>query len=52
MANFALDGLNCLVYQDDCQVVKLLMHKLLDTEGDCEGRTVVEVTEFDTSADW
>ena len=46
LAKFVLDGLNGLVYSDDRQVVKLVASKLLDMEGDCGGRTVVEVAEF------
>ena len=28
------------------RVVKLVVHKLLDSEGDCNGRTVVEASKF------
>ena len=41
-----LDGMNELVYQDDKQVAKLVACKLFDSEGDCNGRTVVKVTKF------
>jgi Holliday junction resolvase RusA-like endonuclease len=51
LAKFVLDGLNGLVYHDDCQVVKLVVLKLLDSEGFCEGRTVVEVSQFDERVD-
>ena len=44
MVKFALDGMNELVYQDDKQVAKLVACKLFDSEGDCNGRTVVKVT--------
>jgi Holliday junction resolvase RusA-like endonuclease len=47
MAKFVLDGMNGLVYADDRQVVRLVLLKLLDTKRECEGRTLVEVTEFD-----
>ena len=47
LAKFVLDGVNNLVYQDDKQVVKLVVHKLFDSECSCDGRTVVEVTKFD-----
>lgn len=47
LAKFVLDALNGLVYHDDRQVVKLLVYKLLDSEGSCEGRTLVEVKPFD-----
>ena len=46
MAKFVLDALNGLVYEDDKQVVKLVVYKLLDSIGECEGRTVVEVSPF------
>lgn len=47
LAKFILDGLNGVLYSDDRQVVKLVTMKLLDNEGQCNGRTVVEVSEFD-----
>ena len=47
LVKFVLDGVNGLVYKDDKQVVKLVAYKLYDSESDCGGRTVVEVTEFD-----
>ena len=47
LVKFVLDGMNGLVYKDDKQVVKLVAYKLYDSESDCGGRTVVEVTEFD-----
>ncbi|CAB9514525.1 expressed unknown protein [Seminavis robusta] len=43
MLKFVLDGMNRLVYHDDSQVVKLVVLKLLDNEGSCEGRTQVQV---------
>ena len=46
LAKFVLDGLNGLVYTDDSQVVKLVLYKLMDSEGQCNGRTVVEVSLF------
>ena len=46
LAKFVLDGLNGLAYHDDRQVVKLVIYKLMDNEGDCSGRTVIEVTEY------
>jgi Holliday junction resolvase RusA-like endonuclease len=39
--------MNGVVYMDDKQVVKLVAYKLYDTEQRCEGRTVIEVAEFD-----
>lgn len=38
--------MNGLVYEDDKQIVKLIVCKLFDSEGGCNGRTVVEVTKF------
>ena len=46
MAKFILDAMNGLVYKDDRQVVHLVVSKLLDNEGACEGRTEVEVTQY------
>lgn len=51
LAKFILDGMNGLVYQDDRQVVKLVIYKLLDNEGQCEGRTVVMVSAFESGRD-
>jgi Holliday junction resolvase RusA-like endonuclease len=51
LAKFVLDGMNGLVYADDRQVVKLCIYKLLDNEGDCQGRTVVTVSAFDAARD-
>jgi Holliday junction resolvase RusA-like endonuclease len=47
LAEFVMDGMNGLVYQDDSQVVKLVVYKLFDSEGGCDGRTSVEVYQFD-----
>ena len=46
LIKFMLDAMNKIVYEDDKQVVKLTACKLYDSEGKCEGRTVVEVTKF------
>ena len=43
LAKFVLDGLNGLVYHDDRQVVKLEVYKLMDSEGQCNGRIVIHV---------
>ena len=45
-AKFVLDGMNGLVYHDDKQVAKLVVHKLFDSEHGCNGRTEIEVTKF------
>ena len=47
LAKFVLDGMNKLVYHDDEQVVKLVVYKLQDSEGDCLGRSLIEVTRFE-----
>ena len=47
LAKFVLDGMNNLVYKDDCQVVKLIAYKLQDSDDQCEGRTVVKVQRYD-----
>lgn len=49
LAKFVLDAMNGLVCGDDRQVVKLVVLKLLDSDGACEGRTVVKVSMFDDS---
>jgi Endodeoxyribonuclease RusA len=46
LSKFVLDGMNKLVYEDDRQVVKLVVYKLLDCVGECEGRPVVIVSPF------
>ena len=46
LAKFVLDSLNGIAYKDDCQVVKLVVYKLMDNAGLCTGRTIVEVKEF------
>jgi Holliday junction resolvase RusA-like endonuclease len=51
LTKFVLDGLNNLVYQDDRQVVKLTVYKLLDNHGSCDGRTVIIISGFDAMHD-
>ena len=51
LTKFVLDGLNNLVYQDDRQVVKLTVYKLLDNHGSCDGRTVIIISGFDAAHD-
>ena len=51
LRGFVLDGMNGLVCEDDKQVVKLVVYKLFDSEGGCDGRTEVEVTKFDERVD-
>ena len=46
LAKFVLDSLNGIAYKDDCQVVKLVVYKLMDNAGPCTGRTIVEVKGF------
>jgi Holliday junction resolvase RusA-like endonuclease len=51
LAKFILDGLNRLVYEDDRQVVKLNIYKLLDNNGDCLGKTIICISEYDPNKD-
>ena len=51
LAKFGIDGLNGLICFDDSQVIKLVTYKLLNSEGECEGRTLVQVREYRTSDD-
>lgn len=51
LAKFVLDSMNKLVYEDDKQVVKLVVCKLFDSEHGCNGRTVVELAKFDEKID-
>jgi Holliday junction resolvase RusA-like endonuclease len=46
LAKFVLDGLNEVLYEDDRQVVKLTIYKLLDNHGLCEGRTTIIISPF------
>jgi Holliday junction resolvase RusA-like endonuclease len=50
LVKFVLDGMNKLVNklvcEDDSQVVKLTACKLFDSEGACDGRTVIQVSKF------
>lgn len=51
LAKFVLDVMNGLAYEDDRQVVKLVVYNLFDSEHGCDGRTVIEVTRFDEKVD-
>jgi len=46
LVKFVIDGMTGVVYDDDCQIVELRAVKLYDSEGDCMGRTVIEVSRF------
>ena len=46
LIKFMLVAMNKIVYEDDKQVVKLVVYKLCDNEGDCQGRTVLTVEPF------
>ncbi len=46
LTKFVLDALNGLVYKDDRQVVKLVVYKLRNNSGHCEGSTTVEVAKY------
>ena len=48
LAKFVLDASNGLFYDDDRQVVKLTLYKLLDNAGECEGRTVIHCSECES----
>jgi Holliday junction resolvase RusA-like endonuclease len=51
LAKFVLDGLNRLVYEDDHQAVKLVACKLQDNDGECQGRTLITISAFETQRD-
>ena len=51
LAKFVLDALTNVVYQDDRQVVKLVIYKLLDNDGECQGRTIIIFSVFDPCRD-
>lgn len=42
MAKFLLDALTGALYTDDAQVVELILFKLRDSAGTCEGRIAIE----------
>lgn len=46
LAKFILDAMTGPVYWDDSQIVELVILKMNDNEGSCEGRTEVKVTEI------
>jgi Holliday junction resolvase RusA-like endonuclease len=45
-AKLLLDAMQGVAYADDCQVVKLVIHKKFDTLPPCEGKTIVRVKRF------
>ena len=47
LAKFVLDCLNELLYKDDRNVVSLICSKMWDSNGLCEGATIVEITPSD-----
>lgn len=49
LAKFVLDSCNKVLYNDDSQVVLLLLVKLRDDVGDCNGRTVIEIKPWSDS---
>ena len=49
LVKFILDCLNGVLFEDDRQVVQLTALKVLDNEGECNGRTAIEVSVFDPS---
>jgi len=46
LAKLVLDAMNKAIYQDDNQVVKLIVTKWKDNNYECEGRTVVVVKRY------
>ena len=51
LAKFVLDSLKGIVYADDSQVVKLVLYKIMDTEGECNGATKVHIKRFNEIVD-
>ena len=45
LCKFVMDALNGIVYNDDRQVVVLHAIKLRDSDGTCNGKTIVHVTQ-------
>ena len=46
LAKFVLDAMNGVVYHDDRQVCQLRVAKVLDDDGDCGGKTIIHVKEW------
>ena len=51
LAKFVLDSLKGVAYADDSQVVKLVLYKIMDTEGECNGATKVHIKRFNEIVD-
>jgi Holliday junction resolvase RusA-like endonuclease len=49
LAKFVLDAMSKIVYDDDSQVVQLLVLKLRDNDGQCLGRVAVKVSPVDNA---
>ena len=47
---FLLDSLKGALYEDDAQVVSLHMYKCRDSEGECNGRMMIECSLLDEAA--
>lgn len=51
LAKFVLDSLKGVAYADDSQVVKLVLYKIMDSEGECNGCTKVQIKRFNETLD-
>ena len=51
LAKFVLDSLKGVAYADDSQVVKLVLYKIMDSEGECNGATKVQIKRFNKIVD-
>jgi Holliday junction resolvase RusA-like endonuclease len=51
LSKFVLDSLKGVAYADDSQVVKLVLCKVMDSEGECNGATKVEIKRFNETMD-
>lgn len=51
LAKFVLDSLKGVAYADDSQVVKLVLYKIMDSEGECNGATKVHIKKFNEAID-
>jgi Holliday junction resolvase RusA-like endonuclease len=51
LAKFVLDSLKGVAYADDSQVVKLVLYKIMDSEGECNGATKVQIKRFNETID-
>lgn len=47
LAKFVLDSIKGIAFADDSQVVHLVLYKMRDSDGDCEGGTLVHIAKFE-----